>query len=64
MYSKNILPVYIKTKADNSIIHKKIESKELFGIDPLSDDAYYNFDAGFAPFEKYYQGEREKKLTS
>ena len=60
MYSKNILPVYIKTKADNSIIHKKIESKELFGIDPLSDDAYYNFEAGFAPFEKYYQGEREK----
>ena len=30
------------------------------GIDPLSDEAYYNFEAGFAPYEKFYQGEREK----
>ena len=30
------------------------------GINPLSDEAYYNFEAGFSPYEKYYQGEREK----
>lgn len=60
MYSRNLLPVYIKTKADNTIVHEKIGSEELFGIDPLSDDAFYNFEAGFAPYEIFYQGEREK----
>lgn len=60
MYSKNIAPVYICTTSDNDVIHKYIDGKELLGIDPLSDDAYYNFEAGFAPYEKYYQGEREK----
>ncbi|MBQ3734861.1 MAG: HindVP family restriction endonuclease [Bacteroidales bacterium] len=60
MYSKNILPVYIKTTSGNQIVHDKIKDIELLGIDPLSDEAYYNFEAGFAPYEKFYQGDREK----
>lgn len=59
MYSKGIAPVYIKTTKDNKIVHSSIGSAELFGIDPLSDNAYYNYEAGFAPYEKFYQGERE-----
>lgn len=60
MYSKGIKPIYIRTTPSNAIIHKFIDSKELLGIDPLSDDAYYNYEAGFSPYEKFYQGEREK----
>lgn len=60
MYSKGLKPIYIKTNKLNEIIHEKINAKELLGIDPLSDEAYYNFEAGFAPYEKFYQGEREK----
>ena len=60
MSSKDMKPVYICTTPSNEIVHKFIDGNELFGIDPLSDDAYYNFEAGFAPYEKYYQGEREK----
>ena len=60
MYSKGLKPVYIRTDENNKIIHTAIESVELLGIDPLSDDAYYNYEAGFAPYEKFYQGEREK----
>ena len=60
MFSKNVKPVYICTSQDNTIIHKYIDGKELLGIDPLSEQAYYNFEAGFAPYEKFYQGEREK----
>lgn len=59
MYSKGIAPIYIKTAKDNKITHSTIASKDLFGIDPLSDNAYYNFEAGFPPYEKFYQGERE-----
>lgn len=60
MYSRDLFPVYIKTKGDNTVVHDKIKSEDLFGIDPLCDEAYYNFEAGFAPYEKFYQGEREK----
>lgn len=60
MSSKNIKPIYICTSPNNTIVHEYIDGKELLGIDPLSDQAYYNFEAGFAPYEKYYQGEREK----
>lgn len=60
MYSKGVKPVYIKTDGENKILHTMIESRELLGIDPLSDEAYYNYEAGFAPYEKFYQGEREK----
>lgn len=60
MHSKGIDPVYICTNKNNEITHKTITGAELLGIDPLSDDAYYNFEAGYSPYEKFYQGEREK----
>lgn len=60
MYSKGIEPIYICTNNENNIVHKYISAEDLFGINPLSDEAYYNFEAGYAPYEKYYQGEREK----
>ena len=59
MYSKGIEPVYIYTGKRNQILHRYISSDELFKIDPLSDDAFYNFEAGFAPYERFYSGERE-----
>lgn len=59
MYSKGIKPIYIKTNNKNIIVHDTIDSIDLFGIDPLSDNAYYNYEAGFAPYEVFYQGERE-----
>lgn len=60
MSSKNIDAVYLCTDKSNNVIHKYISGKEIFCIDPLSDDAYYNFEAGFAAYEQYYIGEREK----
>ncbi|MBQ6208203.1 MAG: HindVP family restriction endonuclease [Prevotella sp.] len=60
MFSKNLKPVYIKTDHENNIVHNYIDGEELFGINPLSEDAYYAFEAGYAPFEDFYQGEREK----
>lgn len=60
MYSRGLKPVYLKTTANNKVVHSFIESIDLLGIDPLSDSAYYNYEAGYAPYEKFYQGEREK----
>ena len=53
MYSKGIKPIYIKTGKKNNIVHDEIDGVDLFGIDPLSENAYYNYEAGFAPYEYY-----------
>jgi len=60
MYSKDIKPVYLKTDKNNSLYHDYISGKDLFGISPLSDDAFYNYEAGYAAYEKFYIGDREK----
>lgn len=60
MYLKGLSPIYIKTNKNNEIVHGEIDGATLLGIDPLSEEAYYNFEAGFAPYEKFYQGERGK----
>lgn len=43
MSSKNISPVFICTNRDNEIVHEYIPALDLLGIDPLSDDAYYDY---------------------
>ena len=59
MYKKGIKPIYITVNKKNAIAYDEIENTDLFGINPLSENAYYNFEAGFAPYEKFYQGDRE-----
>ncbi len=59
MSSKNIDPVYISTDKKNKILHSYITCNTLFGIDPLSDDLYYDFETGYIPYEKHYIGKRE-----
>lgn len=60
MFSKLIEPVYLHTDAQGSLCHSLISAQDIFGIDPLSDEAYYDFEAGFAPYEIFYNGPREK----
>lgn len=60
MSHKNLKPVYLVTDSDNKICHSYISGTDLYRIDPLSPYAYYNFEAGFSGFEKFYTGAREK----
>ena len=60
MWSRGMDLVYVCINKNNEITHRSISGKELFGIDPLSDNLYYNFEANFLPYEKYYIGKREK----
>lgn len=60
MSSKDIKPVYLKTDKENNLFHTYISCSELFGIDPLSDDAFYNYEAGYSAYEEFYTGDREK----
>ncbi len=60
MSSKNIQLVYLKTDKHNKVYHDKISGEELFRINPLSDKAFYNYEAGYSEYEKFYSGDREK----
>lgn len=55
----DICPVYLCIDKNSKVIHQHISGTELFGIAPLSDNAYYNFEAGFSTYEKFYEGKRE-----
>ena len=59
MSHKGIKPVYLCTDKSNKLLHKYISGKELFGIDPLADNLYYNFETNYVPYEKFYIGKRE-----
>ena len=62
MSSKNISPIFICTNKNNEIVHRHISAIKLFGIDPLSDDAYYDYEAGYYPYEQYYTASRKEKI--
>lgn len=62
MGSKDIDPVFICTNKNNEIVHKHISSASLFGIDPLSEDAYYDYEASYYPYEQYYTASKKEKI--
>lgn len=62
MGSKGINPVYICTNRKNAVVHKEISSADLLGVDPLSEDAYYDYEAGYFPYERYYTATKKEKI--
>lgn len=60
MSYKGIRPVYICCDKENNVVHKYISGSELFRIDPLSENAFYNFESSFPAYDKFYTGDREK----
>lgn len=60
MSYKGIKPVYLCTDKNSKVIHRYISGEDLFKINPLADNAFYNFEASFSAYDKFYTGEREK----
>lgn len=60
MSYKGIRPVYLITDENNKVRHTYISGEELYGINPLSDSAFYNFESSFPAYDKFYTGDREK----
>lgn len=60
MSYKGVKPVYLCTDKENHVIHKYISGTDLFRINPLAENAFYNFEASFPAYDKFYTGEREK----
>lgn len=62
MGSREIEPVYICTNKKNEVTHRHITAAQLLGIDPLSEDAYYDYEAGYYPYEQFYTATRKEKI--
>lgn len=62
MSSKGVEPVFICTDKDNTIVHKSIPATKLLGLDPLSENAYYDYEAGYFPYERYYTADTKEKI--
>jgi hypothetical protein len=55
-------PVYLCTKKNNEITQKYISASDLLRIDPLCDEAYYDYEAGYFPYEQYYIASKKEKI--
>ena len=55
-------PVYICTNKQNGIVHKYIDTTELLGVNPLSEEAYYNYEAEYYPYEQFYTATKKEKV--
>lgn len=62
MGSRDLSPVFICTNKNNEIVHKYISPEKLLGIDPLSEEAYYDYEAGYYPYEQYYTASKKEKI--
>lgn len=59
MYSKGMDTIYLKATPEG-IGHSSLSGKDLLKINPLSDFAFFNYEAGFSSFDQFYEGDREK----
>lgn len=62
MGSKGINPIFICTNKKNQIEHKYITAEKLLGVNPLSEDAYYDYEASYFPYEQYYSASKKEKI--
>lgn len=62
MGSKGIDPIYICTNKKNEVMHKTINTTDLFGVDPLGENAYYNYEAEYYPYEQFYSATKKEKI--
>jgi hypothetical protein len=60
MSHKGVKPAYIRTDKDNKVVYDYIDGADLYKIDPMAEGAFYNFEASFPAYDKFYTGEREK----
>lgn len=51
MHSKGVEPVYLTLGQDLKVKHSKINVKDFFGIDPLSEKTFYDFESLYIPYE-------------
>lgn len=62
MGSRNINPILLCTDKNNTLTHKYISAEELYGLNPCGEEAFYNYEGSFFPYEKYYIANTREKI--
>lgn len=57
MFSRNIMPVYIKADRNMNRELSYIAVDNLFGMNPLGDNTYYSFETQYTPFSGFIVGD-------
>lgn len=60
MHSKGLCPVYLTIDRNCKVRQGYIAADSLFGVDPLSDSAYYSYESEYPKYSTLYTGPREK----
>ncbi len=56
IYSRNFDNIYLKLDSDLKVIHSTINTIELYGINPGSNNLFYAFETQFTPYQQYLIG--------
>lgn len=56
LHNQNLENIYLKADAESKIIHSKISTNDLYGIDPTSDDLFFAFENQFTPYQQFFIG--------
>ncbi len=51
--------IYLTLDEKCKVVHNKISTAKLFGIDPSSDNLYYSFESSYAPYQQLVVGNIE-----
>ncbi len=54
--SKGLENVYLTLDGELKVVHKKISTKDFYGISPTSDDLFYSFESIYTPYEQLLVG--------
>lgn len=60
MHSRGLMPVYVCLGEDGFVKQSHIGGDVLFDLDPFEESVFYNYEAGYFPYDKFYIGEGEK----
>jgi hypothetical protein len=56
IHNESLENIYLKADNNSKIVHSKISTTDLYGIEPTSDDLFFAFENQFTPYQQFFIG--------
>ncbi len=56
LHSQNLENIYLKANSNSKIVHSKISTNDLYGINPTSEDLFFAFENQYTPYQQFFIG--------
>lgn len=56
IHSRKLDNIYLKLDSNLKVVHSTINTIDLYGINPVSDNLFYAFETQFTPYQQYLIG--------